>query len=156
MDHPSITDWIIAGAAFGQLGALGLVFYQLQQARETIQGDASNSLYTHHAGVMSILLGKPHLYPYFYQRKLRSADDDARYPNLEAEIKLAAESILTLLEHAVVFKREVQTEAWSSCWLPYARERFDLSPELRQFYDRNGHWFASDLHEELKAAKIVQ
>jgi hypothetical protein len=128
---------------------------QLTQTKETIRGDASDSLYTHHAGVLSLLQSKPHLYPYFYESKVRSADDDARHPNLEAELKLAAESILALIEHAIVFKEEVDEASWTSCWLPYAKVRFALSPALKAFYDENWRWFAEDMRKELKTAGIV-
>src|SRR5580693_3292424 len=110
---------------------IGFMFVGLQafELKKTIRGDAHDSLYSHYAGLMGLLIQKPHLYPYLYEDKLLP-DHDPQHPTLRQETDLVSEAILGLIEHAVLYRHELHGDAWKNCWLPYANERFNASREL--------------------------
>jgi hypothetical protein len=150
-------NWVIAFAtgiqAFLTLVGFVFIYLQLREVKETIQGDAQDSLYTHYLGVLSMLAQKPHLYPYFYENK--TANVDAHHPNLRQEVALMSEVILGLVEHSVMFKQAVPGKAWDHCWRPYAKERFKASSELSQFFEKNKSWYAKDLSEVLQDSGVL-
>jgi hypothetical protein len=92
-----------------------------------------------------MLVQKPHLRPYFYEKK-PLAGDDAQDLGLRQELDLMAEAILGMLEHAVMLQHDVEGH-WQDCWLPYAKERFKMSRELCQFFNKNEHLYAKPLQE---------
>jgi len=56
-----------------------------------------------------------------------------------------SEAILALIEHATVQRKNLPTDQWENCWLPYSRERWKKSTELRRFFSPNRNWYTNDL-----------
>jgi hypothetical protein len=75
---------------------------------------------------------KPYLRPYFYDEKPFRSEPNNLY--LKEEVDLMSEAILALIEHATVQRKNLPTDQWENCWLPYSRERWKKSTELRRFF----------------------
>jgi hypothetical protein len=103
-------------------------------------------LYNQYTDLLSLLQTKPHLYPYVYNNAVISEKDIQQYPTLRAETNIICETVLALIEHALMFNdRRLPNDAWNNCWRPYAEERFMKSKELRQFFKGNEGWYAQSL-----------
>jgi hypothetical protein len=153
--EPLSADWLTAYATVGLVGCtvVGFVFVwlQLRRVKETIQADAQDSLYGRYQGLLAMLADKPHLYPYLYEKKWPVvADPD--HPHLRAELALACEAVLAVLEHAAMFENEVPGAAFGECWKPYADVRMKASVVLQKFYDKNRGIYASALRQHLDCA----
>ena len=149
---PLSADEITAYATVGLVGCtvIGFLFVwlQLKGVKQTIQADAQDSLYGRYQGLLAMLAAKPHLYPYLYEKKWPVvAESD--HPHLGAEVALACEAILALLEHAAMFEEDVPGAAVAECWRPYADARLKASPALHEFYDRNRAIYAAVLSSYL-------
>src|SRR5271166_2117835 len=125
MDDPILIWATVVQAAATVVGFM-FVGWQALELKQTIRGDAHDSLYSHYAGVITMLAAKPYLHPYLYDNK-PIGEGDPQHPNLRQEMDLVSESILALIEHAVMYRKELPDDAWNNCWLPYARERFKTS-----------------------------
>jgi hypothetical protein len=145
MDDPILIWATVVQAAATVVGFM-FVGWQALELKQTIRGDAHDSLYSHYAGVITMLAAKPYLHPYLYDNK-PIGEGDPEHPNLRQEMDLVSESILALIEHAVMYRKELPDDAWNNCWLPYARERFKTSGELSRFFDANKHWYAKSLRD---------
>ena len=62
-------------------------------------------------------------------------------------MNLVCESLLALIEHALMYDRTLPDDAWNNCWRPYAVERFNKSKELRKFFQANKCWYAQSLKD---------
>jgi hypothetical protein len=63
------TFWATAVQAAATILGLGFLGYQAVELKQTIRGDAHDSLYTHYAGLLTMLVQKPHPRPYFYEKR---------------------------------------------------------------------------------------
>jgi hypothetical protein len=147
---------IMTWATAIQAGAtiIGFVFvgWQALELKQTIRGDAHDSLYTHYAGLLTMLVQRPYLHPYLYENKL-VAEDDRQHPNLRQEMDLMSEAILGLIEHAVMLRHDLPGDAWNECWLPYGNERFRTSRELCRYFEINRHWYAKAIRDAFENSR---
>jgi hypothetical protein len=124
-----------------QLFALGLVWRQIEKLKQGIQGETHSKLYDHYLKVNELLSQQSRLRPYFYNQKVLK-EDAAGYADLRDEIDMMCEVIAGLLEHATVQEVNLPRATWETCWKAYTYERFEKSPELRQFFHDNQEWYA--------------
>jgi hypothetical protein len=150
--EPLSADWLTAYGTVGLVGCtvIGFLFVwlQLRRVKQTIQADAQDSLYGRYQGLLALLADRPYLYSYLYEKKwpVVSGSD---HPHLRAELALACEAILGLLEHAALFEEDVPDAAFGECWRPYADARMEESVALQKFYERNRHIYAAALRRYL-------
>ena len=142
---------------------LGIIIWQISHLIRNIQGTTQSSIYEHYTEVSSALLSRPHLWPYFYDKKELPVSQGEEYEKLRAEIDLMSEMVLGLIEHAVLQERNLPRDAWKNCWWPYAKERLRKGTEMRAFFDRNEEWYTDalcalvtmiDQHREPKLAGV--
>jgi hypothetical protein len=138
-------------AELGQLtvSIVGLlvIVLQIQHVLRSIHGTTQDSMYAHYTEVGKLLLSRPELRPYFYERKKLVAEDDKK---LRDEIDLMSEAILGLIEHAAVQEDNLPDNAWRECWWRYAKERLEKGTELRRFFDENKEWYTADMGEVVR------
>ena len=120
------------------ISVIGFVFviYQVVHLIRSIQGVTQDRLYAHYTEICKIFLEKPHLRPYFYEKKV-CAETEACDAKLQAEIEAMSEVILGLIEHSVLQRNNLPDDAWKNCWEPYARERIKKSIEIKKFFAPN-------------------
>jgi hypothetical protein len=137
----NLTSVVQAGASvFGFF----FVGYQLWQARRNIRGATEHTLYVHYTEICKLLIGNPHLRPYFYQNETISSQDPDN-PHLREEIDMMSEAILGLIEHSALHENNLPSDTWNNCWMPYAHERLYKSKELRDFFGANRAWYTATL-----------
>jgi hypothetical protein len=137
----NLASVVQAGASvFGFL----FVGYQLRQARRNIRGATEHTLYVHYTKICKLLIGKPHLRPYFYENKTMLLQDPDN-PHLREEIDMMSEAILGLIEHSALHEKNLPSDTWNNCWMPYAHERLDKSREMRDFFAPNRAWYTATL-----------
>jgi hypothetical protein len=137
----NLASVVQAGASvFGFL----YVGYQLWQARRNIRGGTEHTLYAHYTEVCKLLMGKPYLRPFFYEKKIM-ASADATNPHLREEIDMMSEAILGLIEHSALHEKNLPGNTWKNCWMPYAYERLDKSTEMQNFFQPNRAWYTNTL-----------
>jgi hypothetical protein len=120
------------------------VGYQLWQARRNIRGATEHTLYVHYTEICKLLIGKPHLRPYFYENKTMLLQD-SNNPHLREEIDMMSEAILGLIEHSALHERNLPSDTWNNCWMPHAHEHLDKSKEMRDFFAPNRVWYTATL-----------
>jgi hypothetical protein len=136
--------------------AFPLLFYQILQLKQALQGDAHSNLYDHYLKVTELFLQRPHLRPYFYDAKLFAGDADPEAnETLRREIDTMSETIAALLEHAAMQKSNLPGDSWNNCWRAFTVERFRQSPELRTFVATNGGWYAETFCKMLESSGAV-
>jgi hypothetical protein len=124
----------------------GFVWYQVRQLGKAVEGDAYTSLYEQYVEVGKIFLERPQLRPYFYND--RAVDE--RAPDGEktlAEVEIVAELMTGLLEHAALQRHSMPRRIYEECWQAYTNERFEKSPALRAFWEKNKGWYAKKFYE---------
>lgn len=132
------TDWV--QAIVGVVG-IPLIVYQLHEVRRTIQGQTLSELYDHYHHVLSELLKKPELRPYFYENKIPEKDN----PTLDVELESMCELFAAVMEHACVQKKNVPFKSWQECWETFVKERQKKSAVLRNYLHVNRDWYLKDL-----------
>jgi hypothetical protein len=124
-----------------------------------LQGATEDRLYAHYNEVCKLLMTKPHLYPYFYANKV--VDIKTATPLLLEEVDIMSESILGVIEHAALQRKNMPKYAWSECWKKFALERINKSEQIKDFYDKNNDWYTKDIKrvfedaERLRTSKAV-
>jgi hypothetical protein len=150
--EPLSADWLTAYGTVGLLGCtvIGFVFVwlQLRRVKQTIEAEGQDSLYGRYQGLLALLADRPYLYPYLYEKKWPVVSD-SDHPHLRAELALACEAILGLLEHAALFDEDVPDAALGECWRSYGYARMKESVALQEFYDRNRNIYAPALRRYL-------
>jgi hypothetical protein len=128
-----------------QLGATALgfltVIYQMWRVGRSTAGNTYASLYGEYMDVCKLFLEKPRLRPYFYNSATVSADISADDP-IRTEIETVCELMTGLLEHAALQKVNIPRHIWKECWEKYTNERYNDSPAMRSYWERNKHLYA--------------
>jgi hypothetical protein len=134
----------ITWAALVQVIAFPILIYQVKNLRNNILGASQDRLYAQYTEVCKLIIERPNLYPYFYDKGkfAPSISDDKE---LHVQIKIMCEAIYGLIEHSTVQKKNLPKRAWEGCWEPYAHERWTNSQELRKFFEDNEKWYAQPL-----------
>ena len=124
----------------------GFVWYQVRQLGKAVAGDAYTSLYEQYVEVGKLFLERPHMRPYFYND--RAVDERARDgEKILAEVEIVSELMTGLLEHAALQRHSMPRKIYEECWQAYTKERFEKSPALRAFWEKNKGWYAKKFHE---------
>ena len=135
----SIVRLMLIGIGLQAAGFL-FVFWQVYQLKRGIQGETHSKLYEHYLKVTEMLLDAEEDRSYFY------VEGAAASKNIESKppdrVDMLSEVILGLLEHAAVQKKNLPSDSWERCWQAYTYERFDRSPALRKFFEKNKNWYA--------------
>lgn len=143
----AITAWGTIALVLTTAIGFGFVAWQAAELRTTITDDALNTLYNQYTDLLSLLGNKPNLYHHVYNNAVLSDRDIEKNPTLRAEMNLICETLLALIEHALMYDRRLPDDAWNNCWKPYAEERLMKSKELRQFFKANESWYAQSLKD---------
>ena len=132
------------------LVGFGLVFWQLIVLRRNVEGATQDRLYAHYTEICKLFIANPHLRPYFYNSEPAPDANPTDRPALRHEIDAMSETILGLIEHAVVQHANLPSDSWSHCWQPYAVERVLKSEPVRKFYKENKDWYAATLRKQIE------
>ena len=134
-------------AAASVLG-FAFIVWQIQLVIRGLRGATQDRLYGHYNEALKLLMSKPYLYPYFYERK-EFTGNTPEHPNLRAEIDIVSETILGIVEHARIQMHNLGKESWFGCWHPYFKERWDKSIELQRFFGPHESWYTGVLRDEV-------
>ena len=58
-----------------------------------------------------------------------------------------------LLEHATLQQMNIPTSIWEECWEKYTNDRFNESPAMRLYWERNRHLYAKDFRKVVDKGK---
>ena len=117
------------------------VIYQMWRVGRSTAGNTYASLYGEYMDVCKLFLKTPRLRPYFYNSATVGADVSADDP-LRIEIETMCELMTGLLEHAALQQVNIPGDIWEECWEKYTNERYNDSPAMRSYWDRNQHLYA--------------
>jgi hypothetical protein len=129
------SPWAAVVQAVASIVGFFVLFYQVLQLRNNIRGATHDRLYAHYNDVCKELSKNPTMYPYFYDKKPVNIDSA---PN---EVKLVSEMIWGVIEHSKVQERNLPLDSWANCWLPYALERINKSPVVKEYFEKNCQWY---------------
>ena len=137
-----IQAWTGIAQAVMAFAAFGFLFWQVVELKRAVRGETHGRLYEHYLRITEMILAKPHLRALFYDGK------DPGKGNVDEDQKnMVCESILGLLEHAALQKRNLPSASWKQCWETYTLDRFAKSPVLTEFFIKNYRWYAMEFRE---------
>jgi hypothetical protein len=134
------------------LGALGVLAFSVWNVFNSQKAATQDRMYAHYTEICKLFMAKPYLRPYFYDQAVLSGPSQ-EYPQLRSEIDFMSETILGLIEHAVMQRKHMPKDSWEHCWLPYAKERVSKSAELAQFFAPNAGWYTHKLCEVMNTIR---
>jgi hypothetical protein len=138
MTVEQIQAWAsVATAAFALLG-LGLVVWQVWQARITIQGNSNARLMGESLNILRFLADHPENYEYFYNGE---APPEAQ----SATLKCVAEMFANYMEH-VAQQRETMPKSEQDYWAKFVRETYARSPVIQKHLREFKDWCDPRLH----------
>src|ERR1044071_4336785 len=157
-------NWAQTVQAATAVIAFPVIIVQLWFLRRNLLGATQDRLYAQYTEICKLFMQYPELRPYFYQYESdpgASVHPTAPGPTGQPEsaqreaarVAFMCETILGLVEHAVLQKDNVPKDAWDRCWRPYALERVEQSDALEKFIDPNAHWYSLKMCEEMKSIK---
>lgn len=122
-------------------GGFWLVWSQIKQLRQSTAGSTYASLYGEYMDVCKLFLAKPQLRPYFYHPAALAPEMPSSGEARE-EVETMCELMTGLLEHATLQQMNIPDNIWEECWEKYTNDRFNESPAMRSYWERNRHLYA--------------
>ena len=150
MELHDLVTWSPVVQGTVSLVGFGLVLWQLIVLRRNVQGSTQDRLYAQYTEICKLFLDRPYLRPYFYDNEPKPGSCPPDHPSLSGEIDAMSETILGLIEHAIVQHANLPGDSWKNCWQPYAIERVKKSQTIRKFYEENNHWYAKALRKQIE------
>ena len=135
---------------------LPVLIYQVWKLRNSLEGATQDRLYAHYTEICKLFIAHPELRPYFYEQSEAITPERAVTPEQaqasdETRVAFMCETILGLVEHAVLQKKNLPGDAWKHCWRPYAIERLEQSKALEKFFQPNAHWYSHRMCKEMQS-----
>jgi hypothetical protein len=145
--NPTLGDWAaVAGAIVGGVGA-AFIFWQILEVQKALKAQTLSELYDQYFEICRLLADKPFLRPFFYDN-LRFKEGPSQ-PAQRSEIDAVCELITGLLEHASVQRKNIPSQTWERCWLPFLEHMYDHSAELELFFVSNKHFYTAEFCEQV-------
>jgi hypothetical protein len=135
-------------------GGFWLVWSQIKQLRQSTAGNTYASLYGEYMDVCKLFLERPQLRPYFYH-PAAGAPEMPDGGEDRQKVEAMCELMTGLLEHATLQQVNIPSNIWEECWEKYTDDRFDESPAMRWYWERNRHLYAEDFRKVVDGRKAA-
>jgi hypothetical protein len=133
-------------------GGFWLVWSQIKNLRQSTAGNTYASLYGEYMDVCKLFLKRPYLRTYFYNTAPGGTGVPSTGPICE-EIETMCELMTGLLEHATLQQMNIPPNIWEECWHKYTNDRFNESPAMISYWERNRHLYAEDFRKVVDKRK---
>jgi hypothetical protein len=128
------------------------VIYQMWRVGRSTAGNTYASLYGEYMDVCKLLLERPQLRPYFYHPAAGAPEMPGGGEDRQ-KVEAMCELMTGLLEHATLQKMNIPGNIWEECWKKYTEDRFNESPAMRAYWQRNRHLYAGDFRKVVDERK---
>jgi hypothetical protein len=146
VDH--LQAWAsVVSAAMGAV-ALGLVAWQIKQARTTIQGSTNARLMSESLEILRFLADHPENYDYFYKCK-------SPHEAPSETLKCIAEMFSNYMEH-VVQQLTTMPKPERAYWSKFVKDTYARSPVIRKHLKDFKDWYDPRLHKLVEGVGPVE
>lgn len=156
MHFANLHDWsdgAQVATAIAQILGFIFVIWQVIGLRRSLSSTAHSNIYARYADTIHYLLEKPDLYPYF--RSQMCLKDSNPKPEIAAQVYSLCELTTALFEHATLERENMPRSSWQDCWLPYIRDSYEKSPEMRRYYEDKADEFYIHEYREVIANDVA-
>ena len=119
------------------------VIRQIRQQALATRGDTYTNLCSLSYDILRLLAERPHLYPYFYERKPLAEAGEHR-----VEVLCCCEMIANYCDNTALQRENIPGHVWQR-WRNFVREQIALSVVLQDFMSEYRTWYSPEVGEIL-------
>ncbi len=119
------------------------VIRQIRQQALATRGDTFTNLCSLSYDILRMMAERPHLYPYFYERKNLSEAGEHR-----VEVLCCCEMIANYCDNTALQRENIPDHVWQR-WRNFIREQIALSIVLQEFMHEYRAWYSPEVGEIL-------
>lgn len=119
------------------------VIRQIRQQALATRGDTYTNLCSLSYDILRLLAERPHLYPYFYERKPLAEAGEHR-----VEVLCCCEMIANYCDNTALQRENIPDHVWQR-WRNFVREQIALSVVLQDFMREYRTWYSPEVGEIL-------
>jgi hypothetical protein len=149
MESASV-DTILAVVAIA-VNVVGFYFVirQIRQQALATRGDTYTNLCGLSYDILRMMAERPHLYPYFYERKPLAEAGEHR-----VEVLCCCEMIANYCDNTALQRENIPDHVWQR-WRNFVREQIALSIVLQDFMREYRAWYSPEVGEILDEVGAV-
>jgi hypothetical protein len=149
MERASV-DTILAVVAIA-VNVVGFYFVirQIRQQALATRGDTYTNLCGLSYDILRMMAERPHLYPYFYERKPLAEAGEHR-----VEVLCCCEMIANYCDNTALQRENIPDHVWQR-WRNFVREQIALSIVLQDFMREYRAWYSPEVGEILDEVGAV-
>jgi hypothetical protein len=149
MESASV-DTILAVVAIA-VNVVGFYFVirQIRQQALATRGDTYTNLCGLSYDILRMMAERPHLYPYFYERKPLAEAGEHR-----VEVLCCCEMIANYCDNTALQRENIPDHVWQR-WRNFVREQIALSTVLQDFMREYRAWYSPEVGEILDEVGAV-
>jgi hypothetical protein len=119
------------------------VIRQIRQQALATRGDTYTNLCSLSYDILRMMAERPHLYPYFYERKPLTEAGEHR-----VEVLCCCEMIANYCDNTALQRENIPDHVWQR-WRNFVREQIALSVVLQDFMREYRAWYSPEVAEIL-------
>jgi hypothetical protein len=119
------------------------VIRQIRQQALATRGDTYANLCGLSYEIMHMMVDRPYLYPYFYEKKPLLENDEHRI-----EVLCCCEMIANYCDNTALQRENIPDHVWQR-WRNFIREQISMSPALMEFMKQYRLWYSPEVGEIL-------
>lgn len=132
----------IVGISVNVIG-FAFVVRQIRQQALATRGDTYTNLCGLSYDILRMMAERPHLYPYFYERKPLLDTEPNRI-----EVLCCCEMIANYCDNTALQRENIPDHVWQR-WRNFVREQIRLSVVLQDFMGEYRSWYSAEVAEIL-------
>jgi hypothetical protein len=125
------------------------VIRQIRQQALATRGDTYTNLCSLSYDILRMMAERPHLYPYFYERKPLTEAGEHR-----VEVLCCCEMIANYCDNTALQRENIPDHVWQR-WRNFVREQIALSIVLQDFMREYRAWYSPEVGEILDEVGAV-
>lgn len=131
-----LTQIVLSVAGLG-VNFFGFIFVirQIKQQALATRGETYTSLCGLSYDILKMIADKPHLYAYFYERRILENNCDHR-----VDVLMCCEMIANYIDNTLTQKENMPKSAFQK-WLIFTRQSIEMSVVLHEFFEAYAEWY---------------
>ncbi|MFM1936521.1 MAG: hypothetical protein RI990_1480 [Planctomycetota bacterium] len=151
METASIDTILTVVAIVVNVVGFYFVIRQIRQQALATRGDTYTNLCGLSYDILRMMAERPHLYPYFYERKPLAEAGEHR-----VEVLCCCEMIANYCDNTALQRENIPDHVWQR-WRNFVREQIALSVVLQDFMREYRAWYSPEVGEILdEVGAVVQ
>jgi hypothetical protein len=149
METASIDTILTVVAIVVNVVGFYFVIRQIRQQALATRGDTYTNLCGLSYDILRMMAERPHLYPYFYERKPLAEAGEHR-----VEVLCCCEMIANYCDNTALQRENIPDHVWQR-WRNFVREQIALSVVLQDFMREYRAWYSPEVGEILDEVGAV-